>query len=161
MIRDRQKGSEDRTTGYSIWHRKNLAGYCAENDIDGIEWRIWGDEIKLVALIEKTVLEYLPKGKEMEASLLSGIIDRLYRKTRQADFLLMVAERLECRAFIVAFDRALTRFYVYDMHKENWSIFAPSEYKGFIENLSSKNFDINEYREFKKSWYADKERTEY
>lgn len=126
---------EKRDINYSIWHR-TLPNSCYAQDIDYVEYRFVNNEVVPVAIIETTVLDYIPANQFEETRILNKIIERLYSQSAQSKFLTHIAKRLNLPVYLVTFDRDLHIIYVLDMiRKEKWYKHTKDSYAEFLKNL--------------------------
>ena len=131
--RARQTDSSDHTIEYRDWHRSLHRGWYV-NDIDQIEWRADANGRSCpVALIELTELKSLTNVN----GTLRQILNRFENKTAQGDFSRMVADRLCCNAYVVAYVQGLKYFWLYNLSEhKGWVKFSKDQYEHWLSLLT-------------------------
>ena len=124
---------EDRTMKYRDKRRDYPYGYT--QDVDQLEYSFYGDEIVFVAALELTRVDYndrYPNGPTPK--YFDKILERFYHDA-QAKFSREVANKLGIEAYIVAFDEAVKRFWVYNLSQEKgWVAWSDKEYFKWLED---------------------------
>ena len=127
-----RKDTEDRAASYRAW-RWTLGGGCYVSDIDHVEYRIVGDEIKPVALLELTRVD---GDRLIPNKYLSSILDRFKKRDAQKKLITFAATELKCKAWVVLFRHDLSEFWLYNLSNERgwYKNLDKSQYKTWIKN---------------------------
>lgn len=122
---------EDRALDYRIW-RYGFPRKQYVYDVDHIEMRAKNGKLVPVAVFELTRTD----SSHVGAGYLKAILKRYKERDSQAEFIKWVAKKLGCHAYIVLFNKNLTRFWVYDLTEETiWKIMNQYHYKKWVMGL--------------------------
>jgi len=121
----------DRIADYRKW-RWGIGNGCYVCDIDHLEYRITGNKIIPVALLELTRVDGNIK---LPDTYLSGVLDRFKKRDAQSKLITYVAELLSCKVWIVLFRHDLSEFWLYNLSSDRgwYKSLSLSQYTNWIK----------------------------
>jgi hypothetical protein len=126
-----RKDREDRTLDFRNF-RRTFEGAPYVNDIDLVEWRMEGDTVVPVAVLELTRID----DNHHSGAYLQSILAR-FSSQGQGLFITQAADRLGCDAYIVAYYQDLTVYCLYNLsEKRGWRIVNPTDYQQWVRSLT-------------------------
>ena len=120
-----REDTEDRLIDYRNWKYKQK--YLWTTDLDQIEWTKENGEDVPVAILEMTRIDNdysIPPN-----SYFDSIVQRMFTRDTQGRKAVILANKLNVPAFIVAYLKNMTYFIMYDMKKrDGWKVLNEDEY---------------------------------
>lgn len=133
-----RKDNEDRGRAYRDWHRR-LAHTLLATDVDSVEWRYIGNELRAVAVIETTRVD---SGRVVDEGYLRNIIERFDNRSIQGDAARAVAAALGVPAYLVLFRQDCSEFWLYKLSRPaaerkpwEWRHLSAQQMETFITRL--------------------------
>ena len=127
----RRNDTEDRAVPYRLWRWDHCDDGMYVMDIDHIEYRYIDNKITPVACLELTLTD----DEDVGDGYLSAIIQR-YKRDSQRELAVFVANKLGCKAWIVLFNRNISKLWVYNLTDDRgWWKLTPEGYEERINNL--------------------------
>lgn len=121
---------EDRSLVYRDWLRTvKMDGFFM--DVDMVKWKTIDGKIIPCAITELTRCD----SDHIGEAYLAAIIDRWFRRDKQADIVLALAEKLQVPAYLVCFNRNMKWVWVYSFRQNVWKQFTPYQWAEYLKAL--------------------------
>ena len=146
-----RQDKEDRLIDYREWKYKQKKLWTT--DLDQIEWSTENGKDVPVAILEMTRID---DSRIPPKSYFDDIIQRMFVRDTQGRKAIILADRLNVPAFIVAYLKTMTRFMMYDMkQKDGWKMLNEDEYIDWHYKIRNMERPIKEKTQQEDDPFAD------
>ncbi len=121
---------EDRSLKYRLWLRSvTTDGFFV--DVDLIKWKWEKGKLRPVAITEITRCDRDRVGP----NYLAAILDRWFRRDKQAEVTQELARLLKIPAFIICYQKEMRWLWIYNFQNGKWKYCLPKVWAQFLKKL--------------------------